>query len=54
MEQEYKIMEEFVQEFRKAVRDIKYKWSLLIKEFKSGINKIIRRKLIKIEYLQEH
>ena len=42
-------MGEFVQEFRRVVRDSGYKRRLLIKEFKIGINGIIRRKLIKAE-----
>jgi len=39
-------MEEFVQEFRRVVRDSGYKRRLLIK---IGINGIIRRKLIEAE-----
>jgi len=34
VEQELKTIEEFVQEFRKVVRESKYKERLLIKEFK--------------------
>jgi len=37
-----KIIEEFVQEFRRAVRSSKYKERLLIKEFKCRMNNTIR------------
>ena len=47
IEQEGKIMEEFVQELRKAARKSKYERRLLVKEFKRGINNIIQRRLIK-------
>jgi len=43
-------MKEFVQEFRRVVRDSGYKRRLLIKEFKRGMNGIIRRKLIEAEF----
>ena len=43
-------MEEFVQKFRRVVRNSRYKRRLLIKEFKRGMNGIIRRKLIETEY----
>jgi len=42
-------MEEFVQEFRRAVRRSGYEGRLLVKEFKRGINETIRRKLIEAE-----
>ena len=38
LEQEGRTMEEFVQEFRRAVRESEYKRRLLIEEFKRGIN----------------
>jgi len=41
-----KIIEEFVQESRRVVRENGYKGKLLIKEFKKGINRVIRQKLI--------
>ena len=53
LEQERKLIEEFVQKFRKAARRSKYKRRLLIEEFKRGINKAIRRKLMKAEYQPE-
>jgi len=49
LEQEGRTMEEFVQEFRRAARESRYEERPLIKEFKRGINKIIRRKLIEME-----
>ena len=45
-EQGEKTIEEFVQEFRRAVRGSRYKEYPLIEEFKWGINVTIRRKLM--------
>ena len=42
-------MEEFVQKFKKVARGSGYDGRLLIKEFKRGMNRAIRRKLIEIE-----
>jgi len=42
-------MEEFVQEFWKAVRSSRYKGRALVEEFKRETNRTIRRKLIKVE-----
>ena len=42
-------MEEFVQEFKRAVRGSRYEGRLLIEEFKRGMNGGIRRKLIEAE-----
>jgi len=39
-------MEEFVQEFKRAVKGSGYKERLLIEEFKRGMNRMIRRKLM--------
>ena len=39
-------MEEFVQEFRRVAKESRYKRKPLIKEFKRGMNEVIRRKLI--------
>ena len=50
VEQKGKIMEEFVQEFRRAARKSGYKGRLLVEEFKRGMNGAIRRKLMKAEY----
>ena len=41
LEQESKIIEEFVQEFRRVVRESRYKGRLLVEEFKRGINATI-------------
>ena len=49
IEQGGNIMEEFMQEFRRAARGSGYKGRLLIKEFKRGMNRIIRRKLMETE-----
>ena len=49
VEQESKIIEEFVQEFRRAVRESGYKERPLIEGFKREINGVIRRKLMKAE-----
>ena len=49
VEQEEKTIEKFVQKFRRTVRESGYKEKLLIEEFKRGMNKAIRRKLIEVE-----
>ena len=49
LEQEERTMEEFVQEFKRAVRESGYKERLLVEEFKRGMNRGIRRKLIEAE-----
>ena len=49
LEQGGKLMEEFVQEFKRAVRGSRYEGRLLIKGFKRGINGGIRRKLMEVE-----
>jgi len=41
LEQEGKMMEEFVQEFKKVARESKYRKRLLVEEFKRGINAMI-------------
>jgi len=46
LEQEGKTMEEFVQEFRRVVRESGYKGRLLVEEFKRGMSGAIRRKLM--------
>jgi len=42
-------MEKFVQEFRRVARRSRYKGRPLVKEFKRGMNRVRRRKLIEIE-----
>ena len=49
MEQEGRTMEEFMQEFKRAVRGSGYEGRLLVEEFKRGINGGIRRKLMEVE-----
>ena len=49
IEQEERIMEEFVQEFRRAARRSRYKGRILVKEFKKVMNEVIRKKLIETE-----
>ena len=44
-----RMMEEFAQEFRRVARGSKYKGRPLIEEFKRGMNRIIRRKLMEAE-----
>ena len=51
LEQEGRTMEEFVQEFKRAVKGSEYKGRLLIKVFKREINGGIRRKLMEAENL---
>ncbi len=49
VEQESKTIEEFMQEFRRAIRESRHKKRLLIKEFKRWMNVVIKRKLMKAE-----
>ena len=51
LEQGGKTIEEFMQEFKRVVRESGYKGRPLIEEFKRGINGAIRRKLMKAENL---
>ena len=41
LEQEEKIIEKFIQEFKRAARGSRYKEQPLIKEFKRGMNRIV-------------
>ena len=50
LEQGSRMMEEFVQEFKRAARESKYKRHSLIEEFKWGMNRVIRKKLIEAEH----
>ena len=50
LEQEEKTMEKFVQEFRRVARESRYKRRPLIEEFKRGMNRAIRRKLMEAEH----
>ena len=49
MEQGGRTMEEFAQEFKWAARGSGYKGRPLVEEFKRGINRGIRRKLMEVE-----
>jgi len=49
LEQGGRTMEEFVQEFKKVARDNRYKGRFLVEEFKRGMNREIRRKLMEAE-----
>jgi len=49
LEQGGKTMEEFVQEFRRAARRSRYEGRPLIKEFKRGMSRVIRKKLMEAE-----
>ena len=46
IEQEGRTMEEFVQEFKRVARGSGYEGCPLVEEFKRGMNRIIRRRLI--------
>ena len=49
LEQAGRMMEDFIQEFKRAARGSRYEGRLLIEEFKKGMNRGIRRKLMKAE-----
>ena len=53
LEQGSKMMEEFVQEFRRAAKGSGYEGCPLIEEFKQGLNRAIRRKLMEAEHQLE-
>jgi len=46
LEQGGRTMEEFVQEFKRAARGSRYEGRPLVEEFKRGMNRAIRRKLM--------
>lgn len=48
IEQWSKIIEEFVQEFRRVAKESGYKGWLLVEKLKRGMNRIIRWKLIEL------
>jgi len=50
LEQGGRTMEEFVQEFKRAVRGSEYERRLLVEEFKRRMNGGIRRKLIEVDF----
>jgi len=43
-------LDKFVQEFKRAARGSGYEGRLLVEEFKRGINKVIRKKLMEAEW----
>jgi len=49
LEQGGRMMEEFVQEFKKVARGSRYEGRPLVKEFKRGMNGVIQRKLMEAE-----
>ncbi len=49
IEQGGRMMEEFMQEFKRVARGSRYEGRPLIKEFKRGMNGAIRRKLMEAE-----
>jgi len=49
IEQGGKTMEEYVQEFKRIARGSRYEGRLLVEEFKRGMNRGIRRKLMEAE-----
>jgi len=49
LEQGGRMMEEFVQEFKRAVRGSGYERRPLVEEFKRRMNEVIRRKLMEAE-----
>ena len=51
IEQGEKTCDEYVQEFKKVTRRSSYKGRSLIEEFKRGLNRAIRRKLVEAEEL---
>jgi len=51
LEQGGRTMEEFVQEFKWAARGSGYEGRPLIEEFKRGMNRMIRKKLMEVERL---
>ena len=49
LEQGGRTMEEFIQEFKRAARESGYEKRPLVEEFKRGINRMIRKKLMEAE-----
>ena len=49
VEQKERTMEKFIQEFRRAARESRYQERALAEEFKREMNRVIRRKLMKVE-----
>jgi len=49
VEDRSRIIEKFVQEFRRASRGSRYEKRALVEEFKQEMNRVIRRKLMETE-----
>ena len=49
LEQKWRAIKEFVQEFRRATRESSYEERLLVEEFKREISRVIRKKLMEAE-----
>ena len=49
VEQGGRTIKEFIQEFRRAAKESRYKERVLVEKFKRGINRVIRRKLMEAE-----
>ena len=49
MEQGGRTMEEFDQELKRAARESRYERQFLVEEFKRGMNRVIRRRLMEAE-----
>jgi len=49
LEQGERIIEEFVQEFRRAVKGSSYEGRPLVEEFKRVMNGVIKQKLMEVE-----
>jgi len=49
LEQGWRTIKKFVQEFRRAVRESRYERRPLVEEFKRGMSGAIRKKLMEIE-----
>ena len=50
LEQGEKMIEEFIQEFKRAVKEYGYEERLLVEKFKRRMNGAIRRKLMEAEW----
>jgi len=49
LEQGGKTVDEYVQEFKRAARGSRYEGRALIEEFKKGLSRVIRRRLVEAE-----
>jgi len=50
VKQRSRTIKKFVQKFKRVARNNRYERRLLVKEFKKRINRVIKIKLIKVEY----